>query len=380
MRLQKYILRELIPPFLTGTALYTMVFLFGYFYVSSQWLTGVPLALIGKWIAYQVPDTLVKVFPMAVVLMVVVSFGRLATEREITAMQSGGLSLTRVSFPAMVLALVISLASLWLSEWVVPQANIQTRSLYWEELQSGKGGGLSQLANKPIDLGAGKELFFASYDEANRRMNAVRIQQWDGRNATVVLADSGTYEESEIRLTGYQVYRVNYEGVKALADLPESASFDAYRSAVQNIFQAANIAPSPEAVTTLVVGNSRSQSIARFADAIPADSASISGQYARMSDAQLSPKERRDARIEFHTKLALPLGNLVLLLVSLPLALRYGRTTGLALGISVIIVALYYLTVLLARSLASVGALPPEVAVWLPNLAFVLLGWRMLRA
>ena len=57
-RLTRYVTLELLPPLLAGTLLFTAILSFGYFFISSQWLQGVPVALVGQWIAYQVPDTL----------------------------------------------------------------------------------------------------------------------------------------------------------------------------------------------------------------------------------------------------------------------------------------------------------------------------------
>ena len=59
MKLTAYITRELIPPLLAGTLLFVAILSFGYFFISSQFLGGVPAGLIAKWIGYQLPDTLV---------------------------------------------------------------------------------------------------------------------------------------------------------------------------------------------------------------------------------------------------------------------------------------------------------------------------------
>ena len=90
--------------------------------------------LIARWIAYQLPDTLVKVFPMAIVLMTVVAFGRMSTERELIAVQSGGVSLGRAARPVAVVAALVTALALWLSLWVAPKANVETRGLYWDAL------------------------------------------------------------------------------------------------------------------------------------------------------------------------------------------------------------------------------------------------------
>ena len=151
-RITRYIFAELWPPLLAGTLLFTALLSFGYFFVSSQWLQGVAPLLVAQWLGYQVPDTLVKVLPMAAVLMTIVAFGRLNTERELVALQSGGIGLGRAAQPVAVTGLGLALLSLWLSLWVAPRANVETRSLYWDVLT---GAGLSSMTGRAVDLGGG---------------------------------------------------------------------------------------------------------------------------------------------------------------------------------------------------------------------------------
>ncbi|WP_310583570.1 LptF/LptG family permease, partial [Deinococcus sp.] len=176
MKLTAYITRELVPPLLAGTLLFVAVLSFGYFFISSQFLGGVPAGLIVRWIAYQMPDTLVKVLPMGVVLMVVVAFGRLANERELVAVQSGGIGLGRIARPVAVIAGLVALLAVWLSLWVAPRANVETRGLYWDTLTR---SGLSQLVGKQVDLGAGLSLYLGGYDAGRRQLQGVRVERWN---------------------------------------------------------------------------------------------------------------------------------------------------------------------------------------------------------
>ena len=164
-RLTRYILSELIPPLLAGTLLFTALLSFGYFFVSSQWLQGVPPGLVAQWLGYQLPDTLVKLLPMAAVLMTIVAFGRLNSDRELVAMQSGGLGLGRAGRPVALIAALLAGLSLWLSLWVAPRANVETRALYWDVLT---GAGLSTMTGRTIDLGGGLTLGKYFYSDVFR--------------------------------------------------------------------------------------------------------------------------------------------------------------------------------------------------------------------
>ncbi|AFZ67281.1 LptF/LptG family permease [Deinococcus peraridilitoris] len=380
MRLQRYILRELWPPLVTGTLLFTAIVSFGYFFASSQWLANAPFLGVLRYIALQVPNTLVQVFPMAVVLMVVVAYGRLANERELSAAQSGGVSLGRAALPAVGAALAVSGLSLYLSEYVVPRANVEARSFYWDDLT---GAGLQQLAGRTVEIGPGLELHFQGYVPATRELQNVRLQQWSdngsGRTGIVFFADRGRYENNDITLIGYQGYSLDYTAIAALDRLPEDASEDAFRAGVADIFKVTYLPTTPDAKFEIETGLSRKQAIAGFADAIAADATSLSTLFGTVFSRTARPAERFAARAELNRKLALPLGNLVLVLAALPFALRYGRTTGVALGVALLIAVSYYLVYVLGLSLGNSGVLPPELGAWLANITFALGGLYLLR-
>ena len=60
-------------------------------------------------------------------------------------------------------------------------------------------------------------------------------------------------------------------------------------------------------------------------------------------------------------------------------SVRYARTPGLSLGLSVVVAIAFYLVFLLLRSLGGVGLLPPWLAAWGADLLFLGLGLWGLR-
>lgn len=380
MRLQRYIFRELLPPLVTGTLLFASVVSFGYFFVSSQFLAGAPLGLVAQWIALQLPATLVQVFPMAVVLMVVVGYGRLANERELGAAQAGGVSLGRLAVPAALVALAVSGFSLYLSESVAPRANVAARSLYWDDLT---GAGLQQLVGRTVDIGKGLELQMRAYSTDAQRLEGIRLQQWStdgtGRAATVIFAREGKYEGNVLTLKGYRVYRLNYDAIDALNALPEDASDARFREGVRDVFELVTIPDDENAALEVDTGLSRREVIADYADAIGAERRSLTDLVRVIRDPRATPAAKLESRSELHRKLALPFGNLVLVLAALPFALRYGRTTGVAFGVALLIAVAYYLTYVLGLSLTNSNVLPPELGAWLANAVFAFVGFYTLR-
>lgn len=377
-RLSRYVAAELWPPLLAGTLLFTAILSFGYFFISSQWLAGVPLGLIARWIGYQIPDTLVKVFPMAVVLMTVVAFGRMSTERELVAVQSGGIGLGRVARPALLVGLLITALSVFLSLWIAPKANVETRGLYWDALT---GAGLSQLVGQTVDLGGNLTLAMQGYDTKARQMKGVRVEKWQPANpqkGTLIFADSGTFENKQLALTGYSIYTVDYAAAAKLSRVPENDLL-AFREAVQAVFPSVVIPEKATDALNVDTGLSRKETLAQYADAIGADAEGWPQLITKLTAPGMKAADRQAARLNLNRKLALPFANLVLVLAALPFALRFGRTLGVSLGIALLVAVAYYLLFSVGLTVANVLPGLPELGVWLANIVFAVTGLWLLR-
>jgi lipopolysaccharide export system permease protein len=314
---------------------------------------------------------------MAVVLMTVVAFGRLAAERELVAMQSGGISLKRAARPAVLIAGLITLLSVWLSLWVAPKANVETRSLYWDVLTQ---AGLMQLVDKTTDLGSGLTLYLKSYDPTKRELQDVRIERWsptDSKRSTVVFAKQGTFENNQLKLYDYQVYNINYAAAATLNFIPEKEG-SRLRQALKEVFPRMIVSTKTSRPLTLSTGLSRKQTIAQYADAIGADSEGWAELTSRLTQPGISAA-RQEARLSLNRKLALPFANVVLTLTALPFALRYGRSLSISLGLALLLAITYYLVFLIGLMLAGLGSSFAEAGTWLANILFTFVGIWLLR-
>lgn len=85
--------------------------------------------------------------------------------------------------------------------------------------------------------------------------------------------------------------------------------------------------------------------------------------------------------VEWHKKWAIPFACIVFVLVGAPLAVRFPRGgAGMVILFSVIIFAIYYISLIGGESLGDNGTIAPFVGPWLPNIAFFLLSlWGLSR-
>src|SRR4026209_857211 len=88
----------------------------------------VPMEFLITFIAYVLPFSLIFTIPWGLLTAVLLVFGRLSADNELTALRANGLSIGRICRPLVGIALVCTAASLWLSVQVTPAAQEEMRS------------------------------------------------------------------------------------------------------------------------------------------------------------------------------------------------------------------------------------------------------------
>jgi lipopolysaccharide export system permease protein len=366
--LYRYLTRESLTAFILTLLFLTAVFLFGFFYAGARWLEGVPIAKVLRWLSYHVPGVLVQAFPIALVTTTVLIFGRLAAEGAQFALLSGGIPLWRAVLPLLWVGALLSGTSLYLQEYVVPEANNRVRMAWWDEIHT-QGAGLFRLKGMQIPIGQGRSLYFEGFDHSAKEMLQVRIVAFQAEEGILLFANRGAWNDKRIILKDYRFYRVDFSQVPKLEKAPDLLA------QMRKVFRAVSRGEILEVESDLT----RARAIADYADTFSFGQNSLSQAWRKMQDPFLPLLERERARLEFHSKLALPMANLVLVLLAAAMALRSGRSTGLALGLSVALALGYYGVFFLGRSLGGVGVIPPELGAWGANGLFLALGIRALR-
>ena len=119
--LQKYLLAELIRVFVFVVSVLTVLLVFvGAFGQISENNLG-PAQLI-EILPYLVPSMLPYTIPATMLLTVTVVYGRVAADHEITAAKAAGISAMSLLWPSFIMAAVLSVVSLLLTDQVVPWA------------------------------------------------------------------------------------------------------------------------------------------------------------------------------------------------------------------------------------------------------------------
>ena len=191
--IHKYVLREHAGPLVFALSALTWLLLLNYFAKKLGELVGkgLPWTVIGEFFALSVPFTLAMTLPMAVLVSTLYAFSRLAAENEITALKASGVSLTRLTTPAILAASVVSILMILFNDQVLPRSNHRLRTLQGDIARKKPTFALrEQVLN---EVSPGKLFLRANHlDEFSNRMRDVTIYDLgDPLRRRTIYADSG---------------------------------------------------------------------------------------------------------------------------------------------------------------------------------------------
>jgi lipopolysaccharide export system permease protein len=350
--LHRYIGREIIVPFLLGFAVFTFVLLMGRFIKLAEMVIakGVPLTDVLRLVMYMLPSFSIVTIPMSFLLAVLLAFGRLSADNELTAMKASGVSLYGLLPPVIAFAVLAYLATTAITVYALPWGNTAFKTLLYNAINTRVNISLKDRVFN--DDFPGLVIYVARYDEEKHSISGILI--YDERNpeeTSTIFARNGLIitdpDKKALRL------RLLHGGVhrprgKSGYQLMEFESYDLSVNFNQNY----------KIVPTI---NELDMTFRELRKAMAAP-----GNDARTT---------RDLFLEFHRRLALPFACFVFALIGVPLGLqnrRAGKSSGFSLCIALLL--LYYIVLTAGKTLGQKGVISPVVSMWLPNILFIGLG------
>ncbi len=353
--LSLYIIREIASLFTLGIIVFTLILLMGRLIKLTDLVIsrGVPLSQVSRMIAYLMPSFLVFTIPMAFLLAVLLAFGRLSADNEITVMKACGISLVQLMPPVLFCGLVAALLTLTAGVLGVPWGNSAFKQLSFEVLRQNVAVTIREKVF--WDDIPGIVLYAEHYDDERHILKGVIIH--DGRDRlrplTIFAADGvlgGGSGQRDLRLT------------LSNGSIHSAGKGNDYRLVSFGEYIMTIAAPG----STGVGRSEQDMAIAEL--------------WQQVGNGAVPSQARLKSAAELHSRFALPFASLVFAVLAVPLGMqnrRSGKSSGFSISIAILLA--YYILLSLLRTLAERGAIPPGLALWLPNLIFLALGWSLLR-
>ncbi len=355
----KYITRELIQPFIFGIAAFTAIFvgtdtIFRLTDLYTRYDIGL-LALLELFLL-SLPQIIVYTFPMGALLATILAYSRLNGDSEITAFRAGGFSLKRLIVPALAMGLIVSLGAIGINEFLVPRANYRF-SLLEHEFRHGEARPRTQhdLFLTPLDRESGGPdfvLYTRRFDAVLGEMETVVLQEYQGGSpALLIEAERAVWENDNWHFYNGYMYQI-----RRGEQIPQM-EFSEYivRSEIDD----------PEEIARL------------DRDVDEMNMQELSSYIARK---RAEGQQAFEERVLWHQQLAIPFASFIFALLAAPLGLKPRREGGSAtgMGLSVIIIFIYYGIMTLGDALGSQGTIPPWLGAWGQNIIFLTAGLIML--
>ncbi len=127
--LYRYIIKEHIGPFFMGLALIMFILLMNFLvrYIGQIFGKGLSALTIIKLIGFNLPWMIALAVPMATLVAVLMAFGRLSSDNEITILKSSGISLYHIIRPSLYAAFALMLVMIYFNDQILPESNHQAK-------------------------------------------------------------------------------------------------------------------------------------------------------------------------------------------------------------------------------------------------------------
>jgi LPS export ABC transporter permease LptF/LPS export ABC transporter permease LptG len=347
--LDRYAIREILPPFLMGLLVFTFVLIIPFIIdIAEQMIAkNVPAATILRLAATLLPGVMSLTVPMALLIGLLVGLGRLSADREIVVMMACGISPYRLLRPMLVFAVVCWGLTSWLMMKGMPDGNQRYREITQEIVMERAEGEV-----RP-------RVFFEDFPNLVLYVHEVPL---DGKGwRDVMAADTSNPSQPVIYLAqrgrmvidrhAQTIHMVLEDGARHTTKLDDPAAYEVLT------FDSTILALDPTSV------------FPRTGPARGEREMSIEDLAARAAELRAAGQSPHNPIMEIHKKFSVPVACFVFALLGVALGASHrkdGKLAAFVLGIAVIFA--YYVIMFTAEALTKGFWLPAWLAMWVPDI------------
>ncbi|HEX8465435.1 MAG TPA: LptF/LptG family permease [Abditibacterium sp.] len=366
-----YLLRQVVESSLRGLGWFAGLFLAFAVVTSARRVAqdDLPLTFVIEMIALQAPRIILFTIPASLLFGTVSTFTEMSSKGEITALMAGGMSLWKMLRGPLVFAALMGVFALWLQEIVVPG----TESRKDDAVKSAamRLGVQQDFKIVTPPKGAVKSVVQAeSFDPSKKLLTkpVIQIFRPDHSVETEIRAETARWDAARkawIFQNGWML--TNRDPATLKADETFSVPVQFPELALQTEMPALSQMGSGARTTQDRLANKNYEMVSWHDLSIYR--AQLQAQYAQETgaDKKKTGKEIRAMTFGMHDKFATPLVCIAMVLLGAPLGIRPQRTasSGLAMGLSLLVLISYYIVWTMATSWGKAGLAAPQYVAYL---------------
>ncbi len=309
-----------------------------------------PAGLIVRYFLAKIPVIYDQMAPVCLLLAGIITLGLLMNRLELQTMNAGGISKARVMRPLLIGVGIFTLLSVAMAQWLLPQASAQVQQIWQQQVQ---GKTKSGIVRAGVTYFRGKEGIY-SFKEQGENRNQFKNFRYitlstDGERLTTLFASQATATSQQWHFTNGYLLGKDETGTLQMT---------------------------PFTTKELTLANSPADffSPVQLASTMPL-SVLVSKGLGAMSN--------RQDRVDLHRRLSFIFLGVPLLLIAMPLMLRFQQTRGsmnLALAVPASAGLAFFAWGIWSglQALSLGGSMEPLVASWIIHLACSGVGMVML--
>lgn len=362
-KVDRYLIRQILMATLFAVGALSLVLILGRLYKEIHELLvtkGAPLSFVGIFVLQLLPFSLVFTIPWGFLAAVLLTFGRLSSDQEITALRSSGMSLFRIAMPILIIGALFSGLCLWLNASHAPRAKAAIKLYLYEDIKNDPlrlmepGTVQSKLKGQKLYIEERKDKNilkgFHPYQLSSTDPNAPPLGYLYSENVTLSL----NKEEQQFDL---QLNTVYGEVVDKKSNLQLFFAEKAEPWVLTYPLTKRQLKPNTLANSEI-------------------------DELLKNPPPEIEPAKLPNYAFERDRRLAFSLAPLALAFVGIPLGMNSRRReTSSGLTMSLVIAFGYFLILILAEETRADNLVLSQTLLWLPNVLGIALGlWLMRRA
>jgi lipopolysaccharide export LptBFGC system permease protein LptF len=363
----RYIWRQVFSSMLTGVIVLTGVMVLGNVFKEMERLLGdtsaLPVSAALKFIAFVIPYSLIFTIPWAMLTAILLVFGRMSADNEMTALRMTGRSMPRICAPVFVLAVLMSVVCYFVNVELAPFCKNSIKRLFYD-LTLDRPEMLFQ-PGKVVDKFPGFSIYTGARDD--KKLRNVEIFEADGgynhrytRAARAEVEVTPGVTDFVLRLGNAHIETPKATGEKNVDLLNDLQSINLAESAIT--FPLSKLKEKTERVTASMKDTptlwQELRSGIDSATKLPADRKVLSASLT-----------------EVNMRYSFSLACITFAFVGIPLGITaQRRETSIGFALSLMVAASYIIFITFADSIKEKPSSYPHLLMWVPNVLFLTVG------
>ena len=390
--IDRYFIKEFIPPFFFSMFALTFILLMDQLFrlIDLFVRKGLPIDIVGQILIYTLPLIFSYTAPMAILVAMVMSFGRFTQDNEILALKTSGLTFFSIMKTPLIITFLFMTFLIFFNNYVLPESNHRVRNLMLDI--SRKRPAIRLPEGVFTEDFPGYTVYVGRKDE--RRSKLYDISIYDLKNGLMMTAPSGElkdFEEEGILQfilyngelhqltddTKYQRTKFNKQTINMQVNTELVRKERKYRN--ENELDV-NGLKSKIAITNQEINKLKDDITKIGNDAI---AKYMKGEIQNLDAARfkiekklntIKGKMRKVSRylIELNKKFSLAFACILFVIIGAPMGYLFKKAGIAGVLTGILLFSLYYILVLAGEEFADRRGFSPLWAMWLPNI--ILLG------